>query len=541
MTTKKIDTITRAKVKRATRKAKTPKASYDSLENANGVKRKNIKKQKLPTDSRIKPSKRNLGAEIGRHLHENTSSWRSIMHQFKVTVVGSNGAKLRVNTKDAEGNTDAFGKASAKWFNNSWAKWCDQVDDTPLAEQVAMALEYCKREGDVLCIFDDFAENDGRLRWVEPTQILGVDEPKWNLWAVTNKWTEDDGKPYQQADGIVKNKRGIVIGYTFTSDIGINTIDPDVNNWTAIKRYDSRRNPEGSAKLIKSPWRFNQHRGEGASLAVSPQIQDIYEMLAAELQTAKKSSQIAGWLELDKDADGALQGVIKSLQASGKTAAEIDAIINGDGTNPGLVGVTYDALEGLTGGKFSYMQPGEKPVFHDPSRPNMSVSEFCDWIQVSTGASMGVGRARSTLKAETSYTAFRGEELMSWQTFGWDQKFLERRLMDFLAIKAIRWGLKNNEITEKSTEPASWENSLSWEWQKMKEVDELKTQQAIQLALKNGSFNFADTLGADWMEKIEFFAKQVEIIKELGLPLSIFETVSGTVIEDDSGEINNEE
>jgi capsid protein len=269
------------------------------------------------------------------------------------------------------------------------------------------------------------------------------------------------------------------MGYVFTSLHGKTSIDPKTDPFTAIARFDIKSNPDGSAKLIKSPWRMNQHRGEADAFSISNQQQDIYEIIAAELQTVKKSSQIAGWIKLDPKADGAMTGIANALMKQGKTAAEIDALINGDGSNPGLVGVTYESLEALSGGKFEYLQPGESVEWHNPQRPNINICEFIDWIQIASGASMGIGRARSTGKAETSYTAFRGEEIMSWQTFEWEQKFLERRLLDFLGVKAIRWALKKREITEKPAE--GWESRLSWAWPKMREVNELVAEQAMQL------------------------------------------------------------
>jgi len=520
-----------------------PKGKYDTIDQLDGYKRKHAKVQTGDTDDRISLKERGKGAEIGRHLQENTATWRTLMQQFKVAAIGANGPKIQVNTKDN------FAKAAALWFNSDWAKWCDQCDDTPLAEQVAIAMQYVKREGDVLCIFDDFIENDGRLRWVESTQIIGMEDKAWSDWAIANKWTESEGGkvvPLKLSNGIIMNSRGVVKGYLFTSLHGKTMIDPKTDPFSAVARYDIKTNPQGSAKLIKAPWRVNQRRGEADALAVANQQQDIYEVIAAELQTVKKSAQIAGWIEVDKESDSVMTGIANALLKQGKSETEVNALINGDGTNAGLVGMTYDSLEALTGGKWEYLNPGEKAVFHNPDRPNMNVTEFIDWIQIATGASMGVGRARSTGKAETSYTAFRGEEIMTWQTFEWEQKFLERRLMDFLGVKAIQWALSMREISEKA--PDQWEKKLSWSWPKMREVDELKAEQAMQLRLKNGTANFADTLGPDWEEKLGLLASQLELARKLKLPLSIFETVSGTVIDDKAndntdtgtGDINEE-
>lgn len=508
------------------------KAQYDTFDQLDGYKRKHAKVQTSTTDDRLSNRERLKGAEIGRHLQENTATWRTLMQQFKVSAIGAHGPKLQVNTKDE------FAKSASQWFNSSWAKWCDQCDDTPLAEQISLALQYVKREGDVLCVFDDFLADDGRIRWVESTQILDMDTTAWEAWAKANNWTEKVvinnetvDKPYSLSKGVIRDSRGVVMGYVFTSLHGKTSIDPKNDPFTAIRRYDMKSNPDGSAKLIKSPWRMNQHRGEADAFSISNQQQDIYEILAAELQTVKNSSQIAGWIELDPKADGVMTGIGNALLKQGKTEAEVNALINGDGTNNGLVGITYESLEALTGGKWEYLQPGEKAVFHNPQRPNMNLTEFMDWIQIASGASMGVGRARSTGKAETSYTAFRGEEIMTWQTFEWDQKFLERRLLDFLAVKAIRWALKKKEIIGSPAE--GWESKLSWAWPKMREVNELVAEQAMQLRLKNGTANFADTLGPDWEEKFQLLAKQIDTARALKLPLSIFETVSGTVIEED--------
>ena len=510
-------------------------AQYDVLSSDQTSKRKQASVERLPVDELIKPNTRIKGAAQTRNLQQNTANFKTLMQQFKVNVVGANGGKIRINSADEKT------QEAVKWFNSVWAKNCDAVEDSPLNEQLGVAVQAVKREGDLICVFDDFIEDTGRLRWFESDQLVDMEGDQWEQYAITNNLTEKDPTdksktiPYSIKNGVVSNAWGRVMGWLVSPQHGKITVS-DEDLFSYLPRWDIELNPNGSAKMYKAPWRPNQYRGEGDSLTVANNQQDIYEMKTAEIQSAKKGAQLAGWTEVDKDSDAAFSGVVKAMQRSGATTAEIEAVINGTGGTDGVANKNYEALEGLTGGLWEYANPGEKLHLHDSNRPNMDVVNFLEQIQVGDGASMGLARTHSTMKAATAYTAFRGEQLMSWATFEWDQKSLERRLMDFIGYKAITWAISKGKLDQIAD---GWFNLMSWTFPTMREVDEVKSTTAVRNKLKNGQMTFEDLLGVDWKGKLNRYGDQIDVVKERGMPLSILETITGSEIKGDDNEEGN--
>jgi hypothetical protein len=67
----------------------------------------------------------------------------------------------------------------------------------------------------------------------------------------------------------------------------------------------------------------------------------------------------------------------------------------------------------------------------------------------------------------------------------------------------------------------------------MPNVDELKEENAIKQALKNGTTDFSKLLGPDWRKKLESYAEQIAFVREKLLPLGILETIGGTAPADE--------
>jgi hypothetical protein len=96
---------------------------------------------------------------------------------------------------------------------------------------------------------------------------------------------------------------------------------------------------------------------------------------------------------------------------------------------------------------------------------------------------MGFAAAYTKLRADSSYTAFRGDMILTWVTFEFWQKWLERYVCDWTARNAIAWGMRRRNMPFKAP-PEGWERRLSWDWPTMPEVDQLDYENAIAQALK---------------------------------------------------------
>jgi capsid protein len=482
------------------------KAEYDVLK-SNKLRR--TPKIETSGEGGIYTSRKRLyGTNIGRDLERNYSSARGIINQFRANVVGSLG-KLQVN---ADGGKDA-----AAWFNGEWSKECDFRDDlhwsTFLQNVVACAI----REGDMLAVFDDgLIEDSGKLITWESDQIVPL----------TDDALTAAGYPGMvQDNGIIRDKWGRVVAYVTTGKRGLTTIN-DAGDATIWKR--------DQAIMPRSPWRLNQGRGVPAMLTASASFLDLYEMLARELQTAKRAAAQYAFVNRkdavdDWDNPG---GTPERLpENDGKTAATTAAEGANSSTSPDAR--NYENLEALTGGYMDYGDPGDEVNWPPSDRPNVHMAEFIESVLCQAGAAFGLARAYSMLRADTSYTAFRGDMILSWHgAFYPMQKWVERSIADWVGVRALRWAMRKKLIP--ALRPG-WEKTLSWSWPIMPEVDRLQAENATATALKNGTTDYAHLLGPDWESRLESMAEQIEVIRKLGLPLSVLEMKSGGVSEQNKG------
>jgi len=481
------------------RKIRALSGRYDAIETNRNRRAPQIELKN--EDQTLDPRKRLLSHNLGRDLERNFASARGLIHQFRINVVGSDG-KMQVNTED--------GEQASKWFNEVWSKDCDFRDElhwsTILQNVVASAI----REGDVLAVFDDevTSEDSGKLIHFEADQICNLNEQEFiKLPGYVAGWTQESG--------IVRDRVGKIVGYICTGKRGLTIID---------KLDEATFFPRGVAKLIKNPWRLNQGRGVSAILTAATNFQDLYEILAKELQSAKVAASIAGWTErtdavMDYDNPASLAAFLP--ENAGK-AAEDTATESANSADP--TAPNYERFEALTGGLWEYLAKGDKINFADIDRPNIHLAEFIEAVLGHAGASVGLARAYTILRADSSYTSFRGDMVLSWATFYALQKWIERDYADWVAKKAITWAIRTGAVDEPA---AGWDRSISWSWPRMPNVDELKEESAIKQALKNGTTDFSKQLGPDWRKRLAAYAEQVNEIRRLNLPLSVLETIGG--------------
>lgn len=445
-------------------------------------------------------TKRLLGCNLGRDLERNYSPAKAMMLQFRVNVVGSLG-KLRINADGAD-------EATA-WFNEVWAKDCDYRDDLDWSTLLQNILAAEIRDGDVLAIVDDqLTDSDtGKVMTWESDQIVPVSE----------KVLADS--PYaktKQDSGILRDNDGRIVAYCVTGRRGLSVIDDpkEVTYWT-----------RDQARLMRNPWRLNQGRGIPSLITPSTNFVDLYEILSSALASAKKAVKQYAFVKRDNavtDWDSPTTGSEWLPENDGRVAADVAK----DGANQTThTSRNYEKLEALTGGLTDYLDPHDVVEIPEMNHPNPELAPFLEAVHDYSGAALGLAHAYTALRADTSYTAFRGDMIMSWVTFYWLQKHLERMAADWLAIRALRWAQRKGEF--KVQLPAGWERTLTWSWPTMPAVDEGKESVAQAQFLKNGTLDFADILGPNWQTKFQAMADQLAVARKLKLPLSVFEQKSG--------------
>ncbi len=477
------------------RKLSKINAKYDAVDPNNNRKRRSPATEIESEETILAATYRGKGIAAARDLERNYSNAKSLVRQIKINTVGSNG-KMRLNTADIELNTMV-----QDWFNGSYAKNCDARGENHLTDFFKLALVSVLREGDVVCVFDDFLFNDGKLWFFEADQMVEIDEKEWRA---QKQWVEKiDGKtvPMKQSQGVIYDRYGRVMAYAVTSN---------QRGKQSVPMAEALIIPRGSAKHMIMPWRFNQLRGSADFLTIIADMEDSYEMRAKELQSAKVAASMAGVV---KKKDG-IEGALTSM------GVDTDDVIE-DSTDEGQQSeeTVYDRLGHLTGGIMEYMDEDDEFELLDINRPNIDAAKFHDFMLQSSGSALGMAKAYSKLEADRSYTAFRGEMVMTWESFKDFQKWLERRLADWVAQKAISFAVKAGTLPAL---PVGWKAKISWSWPTMPQVDPVKENKGKETGLLNGLTDYSELLGPDWKKRLEALAEQKEYAEGLGLNLTAF-------------------
>jgi capsid protein len=441
---------------------------YDVLKAGNSKKRRVPSPEYQSEDGVLSGYKRGQAVAMGRDLQRNFAGVASALNQFAINVVGR-GPKLRLHSESNPGWTEG----AAAWFNGTWSKACDFRDDLNFGEMVALLETTIKREGDALLVMDDFGlipgeTPSGKLLWYEADQFVEIDTlpPAWSA--------------YKQHRGVLFDKYGRRVAYAVSAS----------NGAQSVKAEEATIFPAAVARHIKRVWRFNQVRGVPVLLSVAGDAEDLYELQAKEVQTAKAQSTFAGTINKQDAAD------------------ELDAA-RGDGTSGTSSGAQYKKLESLMGGVLEYLDPGDELKMLDWQRPALNFVESMDQLLRKAMTAMGLSQTYSLLRVTSSYTAFRGEMLLAWAQFYVDQKFLERHACDWTAEKALR-------LKYGGSVPADL--SMSWDWPRMPAVDPLHEAEAVELLIKTLQTNYSEQLGPEWRTKMTQLAEETKAAKEMGLP-----------------------
>jgi hypothetical protein len=262
-------------------------------------------------------------------------------------------------------------------------------------------------------------------------------------------------------------------------------------------------------------------------------------MLASELASAKRTAKQYAIVKR-KDAVTDWDNPAGSPEFLPENDGRTSTSVAQDGANQATHSAkNYERLEALTGGLTDYIDPDDAVEFPDLKHPNVNMAGFIESVLGFSGSALGLAQAYTRLRADTSYTAFRGDMIMTWRTFYWLQKHLERTVCDWVAIKVLGWAQRKGLVGKI---PDGWERRISWTWPTMPEVDTLAAEQAIAAALKNGTVDYAELIGPDWLNRFTSLAAQLEAGRKLKLPLSVYEQKSGGLaVQDEQKDKQDEE
>lgn len=426
--------------------------------------------------------------------------------QVRVNVVGSVGGKMYASFP-AE-YRDASDEVT-NYVNHVWGPRAEYTYGLSLNWILKTALTAQDANGNVLLVFDDGVLTGGcgtgKVRGFEGDEIADVP---------ADLFRAHYGPGFHQSQGFVYDASGMFVGcYASTSQRGRSVFDPKLGVLRLTR--DPVSDDDANWVMLGDMRRFNQGRAVSPVTAAITCLVDLHETIASEAQAAKINSQLVG--QILRDASDEDYG--------GSDAAGFDD------DEDGKVEVQEFSTRELNaiGARFDEMPKGLRLELLDTKRPNTNMPAYVEMLTGLVGGTRGLARVYSTLKAQTSYTAFRGEQVMTEPTFRELRKDLERRVCDWAARCAIRRAVRLGIFSHAL--PDGWEHMLAWTWPKMVEVSEKDAQGALNMKLKNGVTSLHRELGPGEYERLreERRREAADYIAD-GLVYPGSESVSGTVV-----------
>lgn len=482
---------------------------YNAVSPSHSGLRKSVNIETSGEDGMLSSHNRQKAIAAHRNLMRNSPMRVAMDQQIRVNVVGACGGKMYASFPD--GFKDAANEVM-RYFNGDWfprAEFTFRQDFNWLLKTCLTSLD---SNGNLILVFDDGiltgGNGTGRIRAFEGDEIADVPE--------LSKYYP---KSYKQSQGFVYNSMGMFCGaFVSTSQRGKTVFEPG----------------KGVLKLTCDPFddgmdcnwtclgdmvRFNQGRGISPMTSALATLIDLNETAENEALAAKLNSKMVGQILRDAsaDEDGPVDTGAFDDEDGGVDSGEDVEVA--DMVNLRENGIAYQA-----------MPKGYRTELFDTKHPNQAMPQFLDFLSGVAGGTRGMARVYSTLKAETSYTAFRGEQVITWPTFEELQKRLERSVCDWAARCVIRRAVKMGII--KNALPDGWERMIAWTWPKMREVSEIDAQNALAKKLSNGVTSFTREMGPGEFEAVMAERiKEKKLFDEAGLIYPGEESVSGQIKE----------
>ena len=462
---------------------------------------------------------RNRLTAAGRDMMRNSPTRGTMDQQRRVNIVGTVGGKLHASFPEGYA---AAADAVMRYVNRVWAPHCEFTYGKSLNWILKTIVTAEDVGGNVILVFDDGiltgGSGTGTIRGFEADEIAGVQDAEF---------AARFPKSWRQSGGFVYDNFGRFAG-AFVS-----TVQRGMQTFEKGKFITLRRGNSAANWIAIGPMRrFNQGRAVPPGASALTTAVDLHEILSSETLAAKFNAQLVGQIihELDDD----------TFAAPGFGAPTDNGANGTDAAAEAVKRVTLEHLRNI-GIRYQDMPPKVKMELLDTKRPNANMPQFVDFLTGLIGGTHGLARVYSTMKAQTSYTAFRGEQVMTWPSFEEAQKDLEREVCDWAARLAIARAVKRGEIAAEL--PEDWEYMLAWTWPKMREVSEKDAQGALKLKLENGATSLQRELGPGEFDKIIAERKrEKQAFDDAGLIYPGTTTASGQVVEDGAdGKDNRDE
>ena len=457
-------------------------------------------------DSFLTASTRLKLTNLMRSMMRNSPLRVHLDQQWRVNVVGSVGGRLYAAFP--AGHERAADEVMA-YFNKIWFPRAEFTFGENFNWLLKTCLTAMDDAGNVLLVFDDGiltgGTGTGRIRAFEGDEIADVE----NLSAFFPAG-------YSQSQGFVYDPSGMFCGaFASTRQRGRTTFYP--KDGVLCLRRDPFAADLTNWAMLGDMRRFNQGRAISPLVAALATLIDANEANTNERLASKYNAQmIAALKATDKDTEFDSASPFGSGAGTGDPAPAAD--------------VDFTPLR-RNNIAFQEVPYGSDLQMLDTRHPNDAMDAFLERLAGNAGGTKGLGRFYSTGRVQTSYTAFRGEQLMSWMSYEEAQKDLERNVCDWAAkcviSRAVRLGLIRSPL------PDGWENMIAWTWPKMREVSEKDALAAMRAKMELGITSRRRELPPGEVERIAAERAAEKAIDDAsGFVYPGTTTVSGAIKED---------
>jgi capsid protein len=432
---------------------------------------------------------------LARHEDRNTNAMASMLRQMEQNCIGCKGGKASFAFGFDNADT---AKAMREKFA-SWAQDCEYFDEVNFAELLRLALRTRLITGRAVLLFDDLLIKDsGRILIFDGDSIANVSDAEFYKRFPAG-WTQNRG--------IIKDEFGCTRGaIVSSSQRGKSEFDViDSKGRPAVfflYRAENERRLDAPFTIYQSRKRANQYVCAPEFAASLSSIADLEDITKYELAAAKKHSQTIATIEQERDTSPVLtDGLDVPVISDGSTAEETQEALEAAELSSGDMPLDISGIEKATGVFYEVLPPGLKMQLLDTKHPNPNMSEFIRWIEGRAGWAQGLASVYASGKADSSYSASRAEQVLTWPMFEAEQHKLETEICDWALRQWYKWALRKGHLNG-ITPPENWERKVKWGWPKMREIDAKSEQEVITAALRNGTMDLEEAYGPDWDEKL---------------------------------------
>lgn len=484
------------RIKNAPRKVRLNRAQYNIVD---GWGKNQISPSVVETqneDEILNPSSRARLLNVTRNLMRNSSLFATLMLQLESNVVGTCGGKVILNFAD-EVKAKDIRKRFAAWTRNA-----DFFDGNDFNHLLKIFLKQEIIGGDLVVLFDHQIEKSGRLIYFESDEVVSrmPDE------VIERHY----GKGAKMSLGKVYSANGRWIG-TVVSKAARGLTDVPEDKCFFLTR-DPNGNPLDEFWIQPSTaWRSRSRGISRAATAVSTATQ-LEDLILSELEASRKNAQTFCWLKSNQEEQEEVPTAFGNdhdgdkVDIANMTDEEVEKMVNAETDDVSDISLNVARENSVA---FQQLPPGWTADMLDTKHPNTNVETMTNYLSGRVAAVLGLSRAFAV--GNPTNEDFRAQQLLSAPAIIQYQKDLER-ICDWVFANFCRF-----IGDDKAYDELLVAGAVTWEWKRLDSCDEVSTENANALKLKNMTGTYREILGNDWRERLLQSAEEAKWMREHGL------------------------